>query len=298
MTPAMNQAFALGFICAVAIAFLFVQLDKIKVTSAELEPIVETPPVPGRRKGLIFTLDRLGRRLTAGHAEERKAAIQARLDLAGNPLNLTPSGFEAARLGVAAVAVVPALVIGLLSARPAIGLGIAVAAALLGYWMPPFLINSMAGSRRKEIERNLPDAVDLLTLAVEAGLSLDAGMADITLRFNNPLALEFGKVIRETRLGRPRLVAMEAMARRTGVGELHNLVQAITQSEQMGIGIAKTLRVQASELRRRRRQIAQESAARASLQMIVPMIGCIFPTIWIILLGPAILVILKGSVHR
>ena len=294
----MNQAIALGFICAVAIAFLFYQLDKIKVTTAELPKVAPAPPPVGRRKGWIHTLDRIGKRLRSNVLEERRLAIQSRLDLAGNPLGLTPSGFEAARLALAAVVVLPVLAGGLLLRNPAIGLVIAAVAAGLGYWAPHFMINTMAGGRRREIERNLPDAVDLLTLAVEAGLSLDAGMADITLRFNNPLAEEFAKVIRETRLGKPRLVALEAMARRTGVGELHNLVQAITQSEQMGIGIAKTLRVQAGELRRRRRQLAQESAARASLQMIVPMIGCIFPTLWIILLGPAILVIIKGSVHR
>ena len=293
----MSSGIALGFICAVAVAFLFVQLDKLKSTIAELPPETVKKPSASRRRGIGPLLDRLGKRLTAEAPGERQS-VQSRLDLAGNPLALTPGGYHAARVGAAGLFIAMALGTGLVAASPWVGLGLAALAGPIGYFLPTILLNFAAGGRRREIERNLPDAVDLLTLAVEAGLSLDAGMADITLRFSNPLALEFARVIRETRLGKPRLVAMEAMAVRTGVGELHNLVQAITQSEQMGIGIAKTLRIQASELRRRRRQIAQESAARASLQMIVPMIGCIFPTLWIILLGPAVLVIIRDSVHR
>ena len=294
----MSAATALGFICAVGVAFFFMQLDKLKASIAEL-PVESTETAAAlRRRGLAHTLDRFGRRLAGLRPQENGVSVQARLDLAGNPLGLTPHGFAAARVASAAGFVFIGLVAGVVAQNLLIGLGLAVAAGAVGYWTPSFLIRMAANSRRREIEYNLPDAVDLLTLAVEAGLTLDAGMADITLRFDNPLAQEFAKVIRETRLGRSRLSAMEAMAKRTGVGELHNLVQAITQSEQMGIGIAKTLRVQAGELRRRRRQIAQESAARASLTMIVPMIGCIFPTLWIILLGPAILVIIRGSVHH
>src|ERR1700682_3314344 len=105
-------------------------------------------------------------------------------------------------------------------------------------------------------------------------------MADIAGRCQNARGDEFSKVLREVRLGRPRMAALEDMGRRSGVSELHNLVQAITQSEQMGIGIARSLRVQASELRRGRRAGAQERAAQASLRMVFPMVGCIFPTIW------------------
>lgn len=294
----MSSAIALGVICAVGVAFFFIQLDKLKATVAEL-PAARSENTPSlRRRGLAQSLDRLGRRLSGRGPTDKRLSVQMRLDLAGNPLGLTPHGYSAARIAASALFVAFALLTGFVAQNLLIGLGLALVAGGVGFGLPAFLVNMAANARRQEIEYNLPDAVDLLTLAVEAGLTLDAGMADITLRFNNPLAQEFGKVIRETRLGRSRPAAMEAMAKRTGVAELHNLVQAITQSEQMGIGIAKTLRIQASELRRRRRQGAQESAARASLTMIVPMIGCIFPTLWIILLGPALIVILRGSVHH
>ena len=105
---------------------------------------------------------------------------------------------------------------------------------------------------------------------------------------------EFAVVIRETQLGRPRLEALEDMGKRCGVVDLNNFVQSIIQSEQMGVGIAKILRIQSQELRRKRRQRAQETAAQATLKMMLPMVGCIFPTIWIILLGPAVLVIIKA----
>ena len=204
------------------------------------------------------------------------------------------AGFEAIRYGAAAAMVALLLAIGLLLQQPVAGLVAAVIGGVAGFWLPVFVLDRLAKARRTAIELNLPDAVDLLTLAVEAGLSLDAGMADITGRFHNALGDEFSKVLREVRLGRPRMAALEEMGRRSGVSELHNLIQAITQSEQMGIGIARSLRVQAAELRRSRRSNAQERAAQASLRMIFPMVGCIFPTIWIILLGPALLGIIKA----
>jgi tight adherence protein C len=129
---------------------------------------------------------------------------------------------------------------------------------------------------------------------VEAGLSFDAAMARVTEKFKNALSNEFAVVLQETRLGRPRLEALDDMGRRCGVEDLHNFVQAVIQSEQMGVGIAKILRLQSDEIRRKRRQRAQEKAAQASLKMLLPMVGCIFPTLWIVLLGPAVLILIKA----
>jgi tight adherence protein C len=285
----------LGLIFAAAVYFYFLQLDKQQEVIAELPPQEELNAVALRRRGFSYRLDRLGRRIFGNRVSiEERTSVQVRLNLAGNPGHLTPAAFEAIRYGLAAFFVAVALGSGLLIGQPIVGVIAAILAAALGYWLPVVVLSQLAASRRTAIERNLPDAVDLLTLAVEAGLSLDAGIADITGRFNNALGDEFGKVLREVRLGRPRMAALEDMGRRSGVAELHNLIQAITQSEQMGIGISKSLRVQAAELRRVRRSNAQERAAQASLRMIFPMVGCIFPTIWIILLGPALLGIIKA----
>ena len=284
----------LGLIFASAVYFYFLQLDKQQKVVAELPP-QEPAPLSLRRRGLSYRLDRLGRRLLGRRGSiEGRTSLQVRLNLAGNPAGLTPAAFEAIRYATAAVLAFIPLGSGLLLGQPVAALIAGAVAAAAGYWLPVLALNQLAAARRGAIERNLPDAVDLLTLAVEAGLSLDAGMADITGRFHNALGDEFAQVLREVRLGRPRMAALEDMGRRSGVPELHNLVQAITQSEQMGIGIARSLRVQAAELRRLRRSMAQERAAQASLRMIFPMVGCIFPTIWIILLGPALLGIIKA----
>jgi tight adherence protein C len=137
--------------------------------------------------------------------------------------------------------------------------------------------------------------MDLLTISVEAGLGFDVAMSRVTEKFKNALSDEFAQVLQEARLGRPRLEALDEMGRRSGVEELHNFVQAVIQSEVMGVGIAKILRLQSDELRRKRRQKAQEKAAQASLKMMLPMVGCIFPTIWIVLLGPSVMIIMKAK---
>jgi tight adherence protein C len=282
-----------GLVCASAVFFYFVQLDKQKQAVGELPVQDENDPILLRRRTISYRLDRLGKRILGSRATGGPS-VQVKLNLAGNPGHITPAAFEAIRYGAAAVMVALPLLLGLLLGLPVTGLIAALVGGVVGFWLPVIVLNQMATARRTAIERNLPDAVDLLTLAVEAGLSLDAGMADITGRFHNALGDEFSKVLREVRLGRPRMAALEDMGRRSGVAELHNLIQAITQSEQMGIGISRSLRVQAGELRRSRRSFAQERAAQASLRMIFPMVGCIFPTIWIILLGPALLGIIKA----
>jgi tight adherence protein C len=284
-----------GLVFASVIFFYFVQLDRQRKTVAELPPQDEPDALAIRRRSFTYRLDRLGKRLLGNRiASGERTPIQVKLNLAGNPGHLTPAAFEAIRYGASAVLVALPLAVGLLLSIPFTGLVAAVVGGAVGFWLPVLVLNQMASARRTAIERNLPDAVDLLTLAVEAGLSLDAGIADVTGRFHNALGDEFSKVLREVRLGRPRMAALEDMGRRSGVAELHNLIQAITQSEQMGIGISRSLRVQAGELRRSRRSFAQERAAQASLRMIFPMVGCIFPTIWIILLGPALLGIIKA----
>ena len=223
-----------GLICASAVFFYFVQMDKQKTVVAELPPQEEPDTLTLRRRTLGYRLDRLGRRLFGSRVSGgRRTSVQVKLNLAGNPGHITPAAFEAIRYGSAAALVALPLLLGLVLGLPVTGLIAAVVGGVIGFWLPVLVLNQMASARRTAIERNLPDAVDLLTLAVEAGLSLDAGMADITGRFHNALGDEFSKVLRETRLGRPRMAALEDMGRRSGVAELHNLIQAITQSEQM-----------------------------------------------------------------
>lgn len=284
-----------GVICGVIIFAYFIAIDQVRAASANGASMAPTRP----RQTFVKQLDEVLRpvsRLSAG------TAIQIRLKLsqAGNPAGLTPTGFQAVRYSTAALFAIIGLALGV-----ALPLGMPVlfqvplAGAILavfGFLLPGLWLDQQIGRRRRQIQRSLAEATDLLTLVVESGMSLDEGLLSITERFHNALGDEIGKVLREIRLGRPRMAALEHMANTAGVPDLHHLVESIVQSDQMGVPIARLLRVQATEMRRRQRQGAQERAAQASSRMVFPMVGCIFPVLWIVLLGPAIIQVLK-SLH-
>jgi tight adherence protein C len=238
-------------------------------------------------------IERLGKYLAQRTPEKQRQDMQNRLNLAGRPGNLSPADFQALRYGLAIALFVVGLLVGVLFHSPVALALSALTGALIGFYLPPYYIRTKVQARRKEIQLGLPDVMDLLTIAVEAGLGFDAAIQRVTEKFDNALADEFKTVLQEVRLGRPRLEALDEMGRRCGVEDLHNFTQAVIQSEQMGVGLAKILRLQSEEMRRKRRQRAEELAAQASLKMMLPMVGCIFPTLWLILLGPAVLIILK-----
>lgn len=242
-------------------------------------------------------LARLGRSVANRTPENQRRALQQRIEIAGRPGNMTPELFLVIRIGAGVGMFVFGLVLGVLLRKPLIeGLGAAGGAAM-GYFYPLLWLNQKVGQRRKLIQRALPDTLDLLTISVEAGLSFDQATHRVVEKFANPLSEELHQVQTEISLGRPRMEALDAMGRRGGVDDLHNFVQAVIQSEQMGVGITRILRIQSEEMRRKRRSRAQEKAAQATLKMMLPMVGCIFPTLWIVLLGPAVLILIKRVVH-
>jgi tight adherence protein C len=247
---------------------------------------------PFSERALRPMIERLGSFLSRSTPQKARADLMNRLDLAGRPGNLTPEDFGAVRIVAAAVMAAVGLLIGLLLGSPLYA-GIALAVgAILGYYLPVLWLKQKVDARRADIRKGLPDAMDLLVIAVDAGLGFDAALARVTDKYKNALSDEFAKVLREVSLGRPRLEAMDEMGRSSGVDDLHNFIQAVIQSEQFGTGIGKILRIQADEMRRKRRQRAQELAAQATLKMLLPMVGCIFPTLWLVLLGPAALILL------
>jgi tight adherence protein C len=233
--------------------------------------------------------------ILAGSTPERKrASLNKLLNMAGRPFALTADEFTASRYGLGVVAFVVTAAIGLLRGSDAwLSLVLAVAGGATGYFLPLIYARSLANDRKRKIIRNLPNALDLLQISVEAGLSFEAAMGRVAEKHTSPLAEEFTRVLQETRLGRPRLEAMEDMVNRSEVEELSSFVQAVIQSEQLGTPIANILRIQADEMRQRRLVRAQMMGARASLKMLLPMVGCIFPTLWVILLGPALLIVMK-----
>lgn len=165
----------------------------------------------------------------------------------------------------------------------------------LGYYFPMSSLNSKIQKRQENIVKALPDALDLLVICVEAGLGFDMAMGKVYEKWDNELALAFGRVLREIQLGKLRREALRDMAERMDVPDVNSFTAAIIQADQLGVSMATILRVQSEQMRIKRRQRAQEKAQQAPVKMIVPMVFLIFPSIWIVLLGPAVLQVMGSG---
>jgi len=159
----------------------------------------------------------------------------------------------------------------------------------LGYYFPVLSLSSKIKKRQDNIVKALPDALDLLVICVEAGLGFDAAMGKVYEKWENELALAFGRVLREIQLGKLRRDALKDMSDRMDVPDVNSFTAAIIQAEQLGVSMSKILRVQSDQMRTKRRQRAQEKAQQAPVKMMIPMVLLIFPSIWIVLLGPAVI---------
>jgi tight adherence protein C len=210
---------------------------------------------------------------------------------AGRPLGLSGTDFQSIRVAATFVGVLIGLVAGLAVGIPLLTVAMVLAGAVTGYWAPRIWLQRVVARRQQEITRALPNALDLLSVTVAAGLGFELALRRVADRYRNALSDEFDQVLAEISLGRPRSEAIRAMGQRTGVVDLQNFGNAVVQSQQLGTGISIILKIQAEEMRRRRYLRARERGARAPLKMLGPMIGCIFPTLWVILLGPAALLL-------
>jgi tight adherence protein C len=235
-------------------------------------------------------LEKISKSLTSRTPANQQQALQEKLTLAGRPYGLTVGSFLTLQiLALVVFAVLGYGLAALLNQGSTFTILGPVVGGVLGYLVPQSLLSRKIRKRQKEILLALPNALDLLTISVEAGLGFDAAISRVTDKYHNALALEFTRVLNEVRLGRPRMEALDDMGKRNKVDDLNNFVQAIIQSEQLGVGIANVLRIQSEEMRRRRRQRAEEQGQKAPLKMLFPMVGCIFPTLFIVLLGPAVI---------
>lgn len=176
----------------------------------------------------------------------------------------------------------------------AVALGAPFGGLSLGYFYPSSRLKGKVKKRAEEMRRALPGVLDLLTISMEAGLSFDMAMHKICETEEGTIAAEFQQVMNEVRLGRPRMEALTAMSERNAVEELTVFVRAVVQAEPLGVSVASVLRIQSEELRRIRKQRAEEAGHKAPVKMLIPMMGCIFPTIFIILLGPAALTVISS----
>ena len=157
----------------------------------------------------------------------------------------------------------------------------------IGFVGPEAILNRRIDERRKEMEKSLPDLIDLLVISVEAGLGFEAAMGRVVQAVPGELSREFTRTLQETRVGVSRHKALRALAERTDVDDLNAFVLALIQADQFGVSIARMLRVQADEMRVRRRQRAQEKAFAAPVKLVFPLVLCIFPSMFVVLLGPA-----------
>ena len=166
---------------------------------------------------------------------------------------------------------------------------------LLGFYFLTMLLSSRISRRQKEIRKAMPDALDLLTICVEAGLGFDAAMHKVSEKWESQLSMAFARVIQEIQLGKVRREALRDMSNRIGLPEMTSFVAAVIQSEQLGVSLSKVLRIQSDQMRIRRRQLAEEEAHKAPIKMLIPMGGLIFPSLMIVLLTPAALKLMHSA---
>lgn len=233
----------------------------------------------------------LGRRLSRAGAEDR---VQRRLDIAGNP-----AGWDVERiLGVKVVALGLlgglALLFGLAEGYPPVRIAVVAASlGLVGYVVPDLLLYNAGQKREAQMRRAIPDALDLLTISVEAGLGFDAAVMKVARNTTGPLAQEFARLLQEMQLGVGRMDAMRAMGERSTIKELKSFCQAMVQADQLGVPIGRVLRIQSREMRLRRRQAAEEKAQKVPVKIMIPLVLCILPCLFIVVLGPAALQIME-----
>jgi tight adherence protein C len=212
-----------------------------------------------------------------------------KLELAGNPGRMDASTFLVLRFVAAVLFGGLIFLLSLFSKQfsTPTKLLMVLVFTVLGYFFPDLWIRSKINSRQKQVRKAMPDALDLLTICVEAGLGFDAAMSKVNEKWDNELSLAFGRVIREIQLGKLRRDALRGMAERLGLPEMTSFVAAVIQSEMLGVSMAKVLRIQSDQMRIKRRQHAEEEAHKAPIKMIFPMGLLIFPSLMIILLTPA-----------
>jgi tight adherence protein C len=265
--------------------------EQVNLEQLELaQPFSERIIYPTARK-----LGELAVRFTPQNA---LLAVSRKLELAGSPAQLDPTLFLS--LQFFAAAGFGGLIFLVFTFRqppspPGDALLYGLGFAILGFYFPQLWLSSKISRRQKEIRKAMPDALDLLTICVEAGLGFDAAMAKVSEKWNTELSLAFARVIQEVQLGKLRREALRDMAERIGISEMTSFVAAVIQSEQLGVSMAKVLHIQADQMRMKRRQRAEEEAHKAPLKMLIPMALLIFPSLGITLMTPAALRLMNSG---
>jgi tight adherence protein C len=246
-----------------------------------------------RDRAVVPAMERAARAVLRINPKMSVEDITLKLHSAGLGRRISPVAFLSGKL----FAAIGGLVFGLLVFGPSkgVGMGIVFGAALaaVGFIAPDFVLNKKIRSRQERLSQDLPDALDLLAVSVEAGLGFDAAVVKITEQVQGPLGEEFSLTLNEMRIGESRQDALKKLAERTGIPEIGAFARAIIQADQFGISLGRILRVQAVDTRHRRQIAAEEKAMKAPVKMLFPTVIFIFPSMFIVILGPAFLNLTK-----
>lgn len=227
----------------------------------------------------------LGRRLTPGGRIEK---LRQRLEAAGSPATWDVERVLAVKVLGALVGFLLGLVVYFaLEATVLVAVGATIALVLLGFFAADLVIYQIGYNRRDQVRKDLPDALDLLTITVEAGLAFDAALTQVSRNTDGPLAEEFTRVLQEMQIGKSRGEALTALSQRVVIAELNSFVTAVVQADALGIPIATVLRIQAKEMRVKRSQRAEETAMKVPVKILFPLIFCILPALFVVIMGPA-----------
>jgi tight adherence protein C len=248
-------------------------------------PLSERLTAPIRR-WLARQINRLTPAAQADH-------FRRQLDFVGNPIGLDPAGVQTLRIAAAAALGAIGTAVGVFIGTPvAIGVALVIGVAL-GFYLPVLWLDQLMRDRRTELLAALPNALDVVAISMEAGLGLDRALEQLVRHQEGPLTLLVARALHEIELGRPRAEALEEMAELTGIEDFSSLVKGILHAERTGVPIARTIAAHSAQMRVKRRLKIRTEAAQASLKILLPTVGCVFPTLWLILLGPALIVVLS-----
>jgi tight adherence protein C len=268
------------------------RLEQLVTQPTSLEELELQQPLAERvLRPIVQRLSRIANRGDTGGVIAR---ADAKLEKAGYPGGLRGADWMGVKLLSTILLGVGVGLLMLLVGRTQLALIFGIAGAGLGYMAPEFWLGSRARKRSWSMVLQLPDALDLLTISVEAGMGFDAALAKVLDKMDGPLVNEFRQALAEIRMGRTRRDALRDVVARADAQPISNFIGAIVQAEQLGVPIAKVLQIQSQQLRIERRQRAEEMAAKAPVKMLFPMVGCIFPTIFIVILGPAVITVISG----
>lgn len=304
MIRLINLLSAFGAVfCFTFFIFGLIEREKLRMKNRVTEVVGPEVPVPIRQQELSFPLfQRFVKPMLSGVfgmlmkyiPAVNEEVLAKKLNEAGKPYNLLPREVMVIKyLMVVAFAIGTRLILQHSGKSHIQTLVMIIAACIFGWLLPDVLVNSKGRQRKEEISKELPEVLDLLTVCIEAGLGFDGAIKKVVDKSKGVLSDEMFIVLKEIRMGKPRRDALRDMADRLIVDDLSNFVGSVIMAEQLGISVGKVLRLQSKEVRQKRRQRIEEMAMKAPVKMLIPMVFFIFPAIFVVLLGPAAIQIMR-----